>query len=275
MTDRNDIISRIANLRGLADSTGSENEAMASLRIADKLMAAYRIEEAEIAMAEATGSVKVEVVSEQQGGINVGRNRHKVQLCIWMVADYCEVKAVLNTRWGEQRINWIGDKPDVELAKYLIAMIAEAMESEYARWKRSQQAVGRAAKGTFQIAMASQINTRLRQMVSERAAERKQLLLDAKATLTPEEGAKLGIAVGNGDISQLTDTGLVVVAAVEAKRIEVDRAYNERYGKVRLGTAKGFSYRSGGNATAGGRAAGARVNLGRPIGQANNARLAG
>lgn len=272
MTERNDIIQRIVNLRGLADSTASENEAMSALGVADKLMKAYRLSEAEIAMAEATGEVKVEIVSEFQSGINSGRNRHKVQQCVWAIEQYCEVEVVIKRR-GEDVLHWIGDKPDVELAMYLVDMIRTAMDRAYNSWRRQQQGVGRGAKGTFQLAMACRIIERLKELARQRDKDRKVALLEAQAALSKDQAEALGVAVANGDIAELTDTALIVVAAAEVKKAAVQETFQTRYGQTRLGTASGFSYRGSRTAYDAGRSAGNSVNFGRPVGQSQAARL--
>jgi hypothetical protein len=281
MTDRNSILQRVLNLRELGSRTNSEAEAMNAMKAADKLMHAYRIEEAELAMAEATGEIKVEIVSEYQGGIQNGRNRHKVQACLWSIESYCEVEAVLKgasyyngTGVYEPVVHWIGDKPDVELAVYLVKLVRDALDREYDRWKRTQQGVGRGAKGAFQTAMAHRINQRLRDMRDERNTARTQAVKDAQRLLDVDAAERLGVAVANGIIKELTSTALVVASAAEVKRQEVQAAYNRAYGKTRLGTASGFSYGRNGTAHAAGRAAGNRVGLGRPVTGKAQSRLA-
>lgn len=279
MTDRNSIIERIVNLRELGEKTSSEAEAFNAMRIAEKLMHSYRIEEAELAMAEATGEIKVEIIEAEQWGVMVGsRVRHKVQACVWDIESFCEVEVVLKTRRGyggsEQYLHWIGDKPDVEMAQHLLVVIREAMDREYEGWKRTQQGVGRGAKGAFQTSMASRINARLREMRLARDTERKAAVEEAQKLLSVDDAERLGIAVSNGDIKQLTSTALVVASAAEVKKKAVAEAFNARYGKARLGTASGFSYRGGSTAGQAGAAAASRVNLGRPLGGSAPARIA-
>lgn len=278
MTDRTNIIERIVNLRQLGESTSSEAEAFNAMRAAEKLMRSYRIEEAELALAEATGEIKVEIVEEYQYGIMVGsRVRHKVQACIWNIENFCEVEVVLKTRrrfgQSEQYLHWIGDKPDVEMAQHLLVVIREAMDREYEGWKKTQQGVGRGAKGAFQTAMASRINRRLQEMGRERNEEREQAVKDAQKLLSVDEAERLGVAVSNGDIKQLTSTALIVASAAEVKKKAVASAFQERYGRSRLGTASGFSVRGGHTAYEAGAAAAGRVNLGRPVGGASAPRL--
>ena len=61
MTNRIDIMQRIPNLRELADSTTSQGEAMTAMKVAEKMMQSYRIEEAELALAEGLGQISVDI----------------------------------------------------------------------------------------------------------------------------------------------------------------------------------------------------------------------
>ena len=273
MTDRTDIMQRILNLRELAQSSSSEAEAMNAMKIADKMMHAYRIEEAELALAEGLGEIKVEIVDETKFGLglNVGRVRHKVQSVIWSLEQYCEIEIVLTSRYAygqpkENGIHAIGDKPDVELFWYLLEMIRDAMDREYARWLRTQQGVGRGAKAAFQLAMGNRITERLNQLRRERDTEREEAEAAAvKALNLPADQVRM--AVSNGDIKMLSSSmALVVASAAEQKRKAVHEAYQAAYKNTRLGTSSGFGYTSNASASSAGRSAGNRVGLGRPVG---------
>lgn len=281
MTDRTDIMQRIINLRELSDSSASEAEAMNAMKIADKLMHSYRIEEAELAVAEGLGEIKVDIVNKTKFdiGLNIGRVRHKVQSIIWDLEAYCEVEVVLKTRVAgfsghntvhENGINAIGDKPDVELFWYLLDLCRDAMDREYARWVRTQQGVGRGAKSAFQLAMASRIAQRLHDLRAERRKERREAEeAAAKALNKPRD--EINMAVNNGDMKMISSCmALVVASAAEQKRKAVDEAYAKAYGNTRLGTASGFGYTRNASASAAGRSAGDRVNFGRPVGESSN-----
>lgn len=268
MTDRIAIMQKAINLRALAESTGSQNEMMAALAAAEKLMAAYRITEAELAMSEAMGEITVDIVDEFQSGFDNGRLRHKAQVCIWNVAAYTETKAVLHG----STIKWVGDRPDVEMAKYLMTLIRDGLDRAYDAWKKTQAAVGSNAKGAFQVAMAKAINAKLETMKRQRDMERKAAVEAATAALSPPEADELRYAVANGKLQELGSTALILVSAAETKRVAVDDRYRKLYGGVRLGRASGFSYRSG-SASDAGRAAGNRFNLGRPLGGGSRAAL--
>jgi hypothetical protein len=271
MTDRTQITQRVLNLRELAQSSTSEAEAMNAMKAADKLMHSYRLSEAELALAEGLGEVKVEIVDETKFdiGLNVGRVRHKVQSIIWSLEQYCEVEIVLKTRYlgGKQNgINIIGDKPDVEMFWWLLAHLRDAMDRSYNAWKRKQQGVGRGAKASFQLAFAHAVNSRLRDMMSERACARAAAEADAAKLLNrPIEDVRMDVS--NGNLRELSShMSLVVASAAEQKRKAVSEAFSASYKGVRLGTASGFGYASNGNAAQAGRSAGSSVGLGRPVG---------
>jgi len=273
MTYRIDILQRILNLRTLGDRTTSQNEAIAAMAAADKMMRAYRIDEAELALAEGLDQIKVEVVdrwSERDATKN-GRLRHKSVACIWALRDYCEVKVVLYNRTGEYRV--IGDRPDADLFEYLYGVVRSAMDREYASWKKTQQGVASGTKAAFQIAMAHAINTRLSEMVRERRQERRDAEA-AEAKLLNKSAEDVRSLVASGNLRELTSTAMIVVAAVEQKRVAVEAAYQNAYKGVRMGRASGFATRSGsGNARQAGAAAGRRVNFGRPLSGARTSLL--
>lgn len=271
MSERIDILQRVLNLRELADSSSSESEAMNAMKIADRLMHSYRIEEAELALAEGLGEIKVEIANEKRFGLGlkVGRVRHKVQSVIWALERYCEIEIVLthrrlSYRVEEDGIHAIGDRPDVELFWYLLDLVRDAMDREYLNWRRGQQGVGRGAKASFQLAMGSRIIERLNALRREREAEREEAIKEG-AKLLNKSADDVRSLVGSGDLRQLTSTALVIVGAAQQKREAVDREFNRVYGHVKLGSASGFGYRSNSSASAAGRAAGNNVNFGRPV----------
>lgn len=245
---------------------------MNAIKVADKLMHSYRIEEAELALAEGLGEIKVDLVDQTKfGGLNAGRNRHKVQAVIWDIETYCEVEIVLKTTydWSKghnvQGVHIIGDRPDVEMFWYLVDVIRDAMDREYTAWKRRQQSVGRGAKASFQLAMARRLSQRLIQMTRERTQERKDAEQEAVKALGIDAD-EVRYAVANGDIKALSSSmALVVASAAEVKQQAVQSAYDEAYGNKRLGAASGFGYRGGTSAASAGAAAGNRVNFGRPV----------
>lgn len=237
MTDRIDIIQKIANLRQVEGRT--EEEALACLNRAERLMHSYRIEEAEIALAEANGDISFEIVERRTDeSLTVGRNRHKVQMCLYGIEKFTETRCVIH---GNGRVSFTGDKPDVDMALYLTGMIRRALDSSYESWKATQQAVGRSAKPAFQMSMASRLGERMTQIAAERTREPNLQI----------EGPKTG-------------TALMIVEIAEQKRKEVHDYFTAAHPK--LGSATGFSLRTyNGNASSAGREAASKINFQRPV----------
>jgi hypothetical protein len=273
MTDRTTILQLVTKLRALGSRTTSEAEALTAMARAEKLMQAYRIDEAELAMGEADGTIKVEVVDRKFDHLDFaeGRNRHKVHACIWELAAFCEVKCVI---YGTTpRV--IGDAPDVSLFEYLCVIIRDSMDEGYAKWRRYQSAVGTGAKASFQTSMATALNQRMAKMTRERNADRKTQVAEAMKLLPVDAATKLAQDIASGNIKELTSTALVVVSAAEVKTKMVDSFYDSAFSDVKLGTASRIKTNTSNvSAYSAGRAAAAKVNFGRPIGTSKTRRIA-
>lgn len=247
-TNRKDIIQKIANLRALSENNTSENEAMQAMARAERLMHSYRVDEAELAMAEAAGEVVFEIIEESTSPLRVGNNRHKVHVALGAITKFTDTECVIH---GDKSASFTGDRPDVEMAIYLTDLIREALDSAYTQWRRSQPNVGRGAKASFQMSMACRVSSRLSSL---------------KETFEPlpQEHVR----------SELTSTTLVVASINEEKLQRVKAEFKARYPRLRA--SSGFSYRSSANASAGqaGRDAGDKVNFGRPVSGANSKAIA-
>lgn len=270
MTERTDIIRTIGKLRNLAEQAG-EGEAMAAIRKAEKLMQAYNVGEAELAMAEAEGTIELEIVTEYQtGATKNGRNRSKAILAFAAVAKFCGVRNCYYSDYST--IEWIGHRPDVEMAKFLADLIYGALEREYVAWRNQQVAVPRSAKGSFQTAMAHRISRRLMEMHREQTEERAAAVKEAAKLLEPSAADKLRSDMATGNIKELTSTALVVASITQVKKRAVDDAFHEANPRLSQGRGWRGGYRNSTAASAGA-AAGARLGLGRPVGGGNQARL--
>jgi len=257
-TNRDKILERIANLRARAEDDGSsESEAMFALKRANDMMEAYEVSEVELALAEEEGRITIEVVQRRVSSrIRNGNQRHKVQLALYGIEQFTATKVVIHNGWSDDELTWVGDKPDVEMAIYLVEMISHALDQEYERWKRTQLGVGRGAKASFQTAMAYRISSRLQDMAREKQTERRRAAEEARAL---------------PDASK--STALVLVDAMEAKEEEVLTTFKAAFPK--LGKARIGGSMNNGNAYNAGRQAGDRVNFGRPVGgSASRAALA-
>jgi hypothetical protein len=277
MTDnRTNILQKILNLRAKAEGGASEAEAMACLEKADKLMHSYRIEEAELALAESAGQIKVEIVTRRymnlttgDGGYRRRGNRHSAELCAGPIAQFTGTKVVFYD--SGRSAEFLGDKVDVELAIFLLDLVKNSMDRAYTDWRAGQGATGYGAKKSFQFGMARRLNERLRDMTEERRAERKEAQkMEAKRLAV--DPSVLETMVAEGNMPELTNTAMVLIVADAAKERQIAEEYTKQYPKLgKLGGLRGGSNYGAGMA---GRKAADRVHLGRVIGSNKNTRIA-
>lgn len=247
-TERDKILQRVLNLRARAEDNGSsEAEMNTALTMCMKLMDAYSIEEAELALAEGTGRIKLEIVTKEADTsiLKGSSHKHKVLLSLGAISDFTHTQSVYWSQTGS--VNFTGHRPDVELANYLLAVIREALDREYDNYWYNNRAVGYGAKTAFQTAMASRVNSRLRDMAreSEQTRQReKQLAIENSSTQS--------------------STALIIAEINEQKRKAVAEAYAKAHPKVR--TVK-TNINFGKNITAhvAGRNAGDRLNLSKAV----------
>lgn len=256
---RTKMLQRVLNLRARAEDSGaSEAEMNTALTMAMKLMDSYNIEEAELAIAEASGEIKLEIVTkEMETSLKKSRTQlHKVLHCWSGIKAFTETKGVYWKHSGVAKFT--GHRPDVELAEFLLAVIKEALDREYDNYRRSTPAVGYGAKTSFQTSMAYRINSRLLKMAEERDADRKTNKLRAQQMMIE-------------NASTASSTALVIAEIAEQKAKEVEMQYRKAHPNVR--STHTSSRISNGNAFGAGRNAGDRVNLGRAITQGSTRKL--
>lgn len=249
-TQRDKILQRVLNLRAKAENDGaSESEMQSAFTMAAKLMDAYNIEEAELALAETEGRIVLDIINKvlDTNCMN-GKQRHKIILCLTGVGAFTSTKAVYNRYTGE--ITFTGHRPDVELANYLTAVVKEALDREYETYRMNNKAVGYGAKTAFQTSMASRVSTRLHEMAREAEQNRQS---------GKREAEKMQIE----NAATASSTALVIAEIAEMKRKEVNEAYQKAHPRLR--SMPSFSYGSNYTAHGAGRAAGDRVNLNRAV----------
>ena len=257
---RTKMLQRVLNLRIRAeDSASSEAEMNTALTMAMKLMDSYNIEEAELAMAEASGEIRLEVVTKDAAtSILKGKKKlHKVLFCLTGIEKFTETKFVYS-RWNGT-VTFTGHCPDVELADFLVAVIKEALDREYDNYRRNTLAVGYGAKNSFQSAMASRVNERLRNMAAERDEERAENKKQAEFRMVE-------------NAATASSTALVVSEIAEQKAKEVIAEFRKAHPRIRYTNT--YSRSSNGTAHGAGKSAGDRVNLGRAITQGSTKLIA-
>ncbi len=258
---RTKMLQRVMNLRARAENAGSsEAEMNTALTMAMKLMDAYNIEEAELAIAEASGEIKLEVITRVANTkiLKGTSHMHKVLLCLTGIAKFTETKCIYNKYSGE--VTFTGHRPDIELSEFLVGVIKDALDREFENYKRVESGrLGYGAKTSFQNAMATRVSNRLYEMANERDNDRKTQKRDAER-----------LRIENG--STASSTALVVSEIAEQKAKEVNAEFNKAHPRVR--TVKTVIRSSNWNAFGAGSAAGDRVNLGRAISRTSQKALA-
>jgi hypothetical protein len=245
--NRDAIAAKIRALLAKTTENGcTEAEALAAAAVARRLMDQHRLSQSDV-------EIEAEPIDTALVDRPTAQKLSPVDYTLHGIDAYCGVKTWFSTRIdttsGQVRmcVKILGLKADVEMARYLYGMLADAIRIEgehYVvqfkadRWGASSAETKR-VKQTFQVAMASRINSRLKEMAE-----------------TANEVAK----TSNG-------TALVVV-----KEAAVDAAFaalNLRFGR----SSRGLSMSGGHSAANAGRAAGDRVNLSRPVGGGHQGRL--
>jgi len=233
------VIETIRKLTNMTISNGcSEGEAMnAAMRIGE-LLKVYNLTIDKVFL-DATACVTGFFELEDR------KRRHPIDGCVISVGDFCDCKAWFARHYenfeAKASYAFFGLPTDVEMAKYLLGIIAKAIGTETNRFKQSnlytQASVhGKTLTTNFQRGFSSTVGNRLRKMTS--------LRYESNPTAV------------NGGGSQITDMVLV-------KRNKVEDEF-EKLG-VKLTKKKQSSIRHNGQAYDSGSFAGKNVNLNRPI----------
>jgi thiamine phosphate synthase YjbQ (UPF0047 family) len=250
--DRDKILQRILNLRAKAENeASSESEMNTALTMAAKIMDSYRVAEAELALAEAEGRIKLEVVSVDIDTTALKTNSrqiHKIVSVLSAISYYTETQHVYYSRNGV--INFVGHKPDVELANYLVALIKESLDREYNNYKNSHTAIGYGAKNSFQMAMSRRICYRLIKMRDEANEQRDN-------EKTKAEMLKIE------DRDTASSTAIVIANFAEEKKEETSKVFKKYFPNTR--TVHSNSVSNNMTAHAAGKIAGDKINLGKSI----------
>lgn len=250
-SQRDKILQRVLNLRARAEDSGSsEAEMNTALSMAAKLMDAYNVEEAELALAEAEGRIELEIVQKNAdaSALKGRKQKHKVLSTLNAIASFTETRVVFSSYSGE--ITYTGHRPDTELANFLTSVIREALDREYDNYRKNTPAVGYGAKAAFTTAMAQRVSNRLYKMAEERRVEREAN--KKKAELLKIENS-----------ATTSSTALIISEIAEQKAKEVDAQFRKSYPNLR--TVRTTSRTNNRTAFHAGNDAGNRVNLGKAI----------
>jgi hypothetical protein len=224
-----------ARIKALADKTLSngctEPEAMAAAEMVGRLLERYALSMEEIDVREQR-CVQVEVPIG-------GKQRRPIDGCITAIARFCDCKVWVSRDTMMPSYVFFGFDADTALAGYLFHVIDRAMATALTAFRATQPRLRgaglRAASRSFQQGMAARVSDRLDEMHRQRDA--------------------------NVAAQRSTGTALILV-----KQQVVEDAF--RGTEIRLVSAAGLNRARLNGAFRHGLAAGDRVNLNRPVGDA-------
>ena len=224
-----------ARIKALAEKTVSngctEAEAMAAAEMVGRLLERYALSMEEIDVREQR-CVQVEVPIG-------GKRRRPIDGCVTAIARFCDCKVWVSRDTMMPSYVFFGFDADTALAGYLFNVIDRAMATALTAFRATQprlRGVGlRGASRSFQQGMAARVADRLDEMHRQRDA--------------------------NVAAQRSTGTALILV-----KQQVVEDAFRET--EIRLVAAAGLSRARLNGAFRHGLAAGDRVNLNRPVGDA-------
>lgn len=226
-----------AKIHALSQKTISngctEGEAMLAMEKVGELLEAYQLNMSEVVLRDAEC---VEVTWETKR-----RSRHPMDISFVGVSAFCNCKMWV-TR--DKNYKFFGFVEDTKMAMYLMDVIAQAYETELAKFKKSDyyrnsHQHGRILTTNFYKGMASHLQDRLLDMKNERNARE-------------YENQK------TKSICDHKSTDLILM-----KKQKVEDEWEKR--DIKLVRHYGNRYRSDFNARSAGRKAGQNVNLNRPI----------
>jgi len=226
-----DMIEKIAALKAKIPENGAtEDEAMAALSIAEKLMEKHGITEADLKAVEFKRDMRSGEFTQRQKAIHPSQ-----KYCATTIGKFCGIKAW--TSYAEPRkkhLKMFGLINDVEMAEFLLGLIHDSMDRG---WKEflSTNAKSDESRHTqywsFMIGFAERVNGRLKE------------LIEARTVVSDSTGNDL----------------------VEVKTALIEQGMESMLPDVKLKKSRRSGVNMNLSAYSQGQAAGNRVNLSRPI----------
>lgn len=215
-----DIVERIAQLRKMVPENGAtEDEALAALNMADKLMQKHGITEADLRKVEFSRDMRTGHFQQKQ------KVEHpSTKFCGMTIAKFCGIMTWWNTSRG--RAEYFGMKDDVEMAEYLTKVIHDAMDRGWKEYLRMMpKGVSGSSRHTeywsFMLAFGNRINKRIEELMTVRVETTGTDLVVLKNQIVAE-GAKVllpGLRLSGSRVGGIAVNG----AALAAGRAAGDR----------------------------------------------------
>lgn len=227
-----DMIDKIAALKAKIPENGAtEEEAMAALAIAEKLMEKHGVTEADLKKVEFSRDMR-------QGGFEqTQKQEHPSQkYCDVTISEYCGT-IVWNGKIGKKKTTEIfGFEGDVTMHEFLLGLIHDSMNRGWKEFLKLNINTGRSRHveyWSFMIGFAERINSKLNELI-------------------------------DGRTTQVDSTGMDLVIVKEAI---IEQGLNAMLPSAEFSAQKAGRIRVNLDAYGQGQAAGDKVNLQRPINQ--------
>lgn len=242
---REAMLAKVRKLLAMGRGGANANESETAMRQANKIMAEYGIAEAEADMASIDRGEMIfgeaqcgpDGRAPEQGKVYRSMPRYAGILAVG-VARFTDSIVGRKTSANGEMLYFRGEKEDVLLARWIFGVLIDQilLEQKRSGWTK------RGDSNSFRVAAASELASRLKSLHAERQAMYRQAAQESQSR------------------------ALVVV---DRKALEVA----QRFGKQKVRTSSSRVSSSGAHHA--GREAGARINIphGRPVCQANHARI--
>lgn len=225
-----DMIDKISALRAKIPENGAtEDEALAALAIAEKLMEKHGITEADLKNVEFKRDMRKGGFTQRQKTVHPSQ-----KYCAMTIGAFCGVKPWTGYTDRKKVLHMFGLKDDVEMAEFLMGLIHDSMDrgwKEFLSLNVKSDQSRHTQYWSFMIGFAERINERLKE------------LIEARSVVSDSTGNDL----------------------VEVKMAIIEQGMENMLPDVKLRKSRGSSTRMNLDAYGQGQAAGGRVNLSRPI----------
>lgn len=265
----NRILQKIIALRERSsNAAATEAEVNSCLAQIQRLMEEYSISVAEIARAEAMPEVRIVVKDSESlkvGGS--GAHWQASRICAGSIAQLTKTEYIFMPRSGGRGVvEFTGEEVAVDTAVWLMNLVKNAVWNDFASWAKAQKEAGELlgfdAKKSHQSAESHRILERIDAMVEEQRAR--------ESHDVEEEAQSQGISAAEvrerskvDNLPALTSTTMIRLAIDDHIHAEAERLYRENHPRIRY-SSWGSRRNYNSEARAAGRAAGDRLNLGRP-----------
>jgi hypothetical protein len=165
-----DMIAKIAALKAKIPERGAtEDEAIAALAIAEKLMEKHGITEADLKSVEFSRDMREGSFTQKQKIIHPSQ-----KYCSVTIGRFCNVKPWTSSTNSKKHLKLFGLINDVEMAEFLLGLIHDSMDRG---WKEflTTNSKGSASRHTqywsFMIGFAERVNDKINEIVESRTVQ--------------------------------------------------------------------------------------------------------